>query len=68
MGISQVAQVLAAADASVGDSVISTWDANFHYGFWRPVTAIRLADTDDNSKTSSAETMHPVRARRCRGS
>jgi hypothetical protein len=32
MGISQAAQVLAAANVSVGDSVNSTWDAKFHMG------------------------------------
>jgi hypothetical protein len=50
-GISQAAQVMAAVDVSVSDAVVSTWDAKFHYGFWRPVTAIRLADTDGNPAT-----------------
>jgi len=52
MSISEAARLMAAADVSVADAVISTWDAKFHYGFWRPVTAIRLADTDGNAATS----------------
>jgi hypothetical protein len=49
--ISQAAQIFAAVDVSVSDAVVSIWDAKFHYGFWRPVTAIRLADTDENPAT-----------------
>jgi hypothetical protein len=49
--ISQAAQILAAVNASVSDAVVMTWDAKFHYGFWRPVTAIHLADTDGNPAT-----------------
>ena len=49
--ISRAAQIMAAVDVSVSDAVVSTWDAKFHYGFWRPVTAIRLADTDGNPAT-----------------
>ena len=49
--ISQAAQIFAAVDVSVSDAVVSIWDAKFHYGFWRPVTAIRMADTDENPAT-----------------
>jgi hypothetical protein len=49
--ISQAAQIFAAVDVSVSDAFVFTWDAKFHYGFWRPVTAIRLADTDGNPAT-----------------
>jgi hypothetical protein len=37
---------LAASDAGV-----ACWDAKYTYNFWRPYTAIRQADTDDNSHT-----------------
>jgi membrane-associated phospholipid phosphatase len=33
------------------DSAICCWDAKFTYNFWRPITAIRNADTDGNDKT-----------------
>ena len=37
--------------AAVSNAVIACWDAKYTYMFWRPVTAIRAADTDGNSKT-----------------
>jgi hypothetical protein len=36
---------------SITDSIIAVWDAKYHYGYWRPITAIQLADTDGNPDT-----------------
>ena len=36
---------------SQADAVIGVWRSKYDYGFWRPVTAIRLADTDGNPAT-----------------
>ena len=33
------------------DGMIAGFDAKYHYGFWRPFHAIRLADTDGNAAT-----------------
>ena len=33
---------------SVADAIITVWRAKYDYGFWRPITAINLADTDGN--------------------
>ena len=33
------------------DGMIAGFDAKYHYGFWRPFHAIRLADTDGNPAT-----------------
>jgi membrane-associated phospholipid phosphatase len=33
------------------DDVIAFYDAKYTYNFWRPVTAIRAADTDHNPNT-----------------
>jgi hypothetical protein len=41
---------------SQADSLISIWDAKRYYAFWRPVTAIREADTDDNPETEQDAT------------
>ena len=30
---------------------VATWDAKYAYNHWRPSTAIRAADTDDNPNT-----------------
>jgi vanadium-dependent haloperoxidase-like protein len=33
------------------DAYVAAWDAKFAYNFWRPVTAIRQADSDGNPAT-----------------
>jgi PAP2 superfamily len=33
------------------DGMIAGFDAKYHYGYWRPFHAIRLADTDGNAAT-----------------
>jgi hypothetical protein len=37
---------------TAADALISVWDDKAHYSFWRPITAIREADTDDNARTA----------------
>jgi hypothetical protein len=36
---------------SLADALIAGFDAKYHYALWRPVTAIRLGDTDGNDAT-----------------
>jgi hypothetical protein len=45
------ARLFAAVDMSVADALISVWRAKYDDGFWRPITAIREADTDGNPAT-----------------
>jgi hypothetical protein len=40
--------------------VIAAWDAKLHYGTWRPVTAIREADTDGNPATRADRHWEPL--------
>jgi hypothetical protein len=42
---------LALLNLSVADAAIGCWEAKYTYSFWRPVTAIPLADTDGNPDT-----------------
>jgi PAP2 superfamily len=42
------------------DALISVWDDKAHWSFWRPITAIREADTDDNPRTATAEDWLPL--------
>ena len=49
--ISKAARLFAAADMSMADALGVAWYAKFNYHFWRPITAIRLADTDGNDAT-----------------
>jgi hypothetical protein len=46
---------LAAADASIG-----CWNDKYYWQFWRPITAIREADTDGNSATKANPTWLPL--------
>jgi len=45
------ARLFAALNLSFADSAIAFYDAKYAYQLWRPVTAIRLADTDGNPNT-----------------
>ena len=38
-------------NAAVADSLIACWRAKYDYAYWRPITAIREAETDDNDAT-----------------
>jgi hypothetical protein len=51
LDISDSARLFAAVDVGMADSAIAVWNAKFHYGWWRPITAIREADTDGNPRT-----------------
>lgn len=52
-GVSLVdnARLFAEIYLTVADAFIAVWDEKAHYSFWRPITAIREADTDDNPRT-----------------
>jgi len=52
LDISDSARLFAAVDLSMADAAIAVWDGKFHYGWWRPITAIREADTDGNPNTT----------------
>src|SRR5262245_47581310 len=51
--LSDNARLLATLNLAVADAVIACWDAKYHFEFWRPVTAIPLADDDGNPGTIS---------------
>ena len=51
--ISENARLLALLNLALADSIIGCWDAKYAYDSWRPVTAIRLADTDGNPNTTA---------------
>jgi hypothetical protein len=42
------------------DALISVWDDKQNYSFWRPITAIRDADTDGNPLTEPDPTWLPL--------
>jgi hypothetical protein len=50
--LSTAARVFARLNLTFADAVISFYEAKYHYRIWRPITAIRLADTDGNPATT----------------
>jgi hypothetical protein len=62
LDIVDAARMFAAVDMSEADAVISVWHAKYLYGFWRPITAIQLADTDGNRATVADPTWTPLLA------
>ncbi|MDV3258151.1 MAG: vanadium-dependent haloperoxidase [Sphingomonas sp.] len=49
--ITAQARFHAMTSMSAADSLINCWAEKAHWGFWRPTTAIQLADTDGNGAT-----------------
>ena len=49
--VPESARLFALLNLSFADDVIAFYDAKYTYNFWRPVTAIRAADTDNNPET-----------------
>jgi hypothetical protein len=45
------ARLFALLNLAMADAAIACWDAKYTFHFWRPVTAIRNADLDDNDAT-----------------
>ena len=45
------ARLFALLNLAMADGYIASWEAKYHYRFWRPITAIRLGDTDGNPRT-----------------
>jgi hypothetical protein len=60
LDIVDAARMFAAIDMSLADAEISVWHAKYVHGFWRPITAINLADTDGNPATVADPTWVPL--------
>jgi hypothetical protein len=50
-GIAENARTLAAVWTVQADALIACFESKYHFDFWRPVSAIQLADTDGNAAT-----------------
>lgn len=62
LGIADTARLFAAVNMSAADAVITAWDSKLHYGFWRPISAVHLAGTDDNPATEADPGWQPLLA------
>jgi hypothetical protein len=58
--LTTTARLFATLNLSFADSTIAFYDAKYTYRLWRPVTAIRLADTDGNPLTVADPTWLPL--------
>lgn len=54
------ARLFALVSAARSDAMVAVFDAKYHYGFWRPITAIRNGDNDDNATTERDATWRPI--------
>jgi hypothetical protein len=54
------ARLFALATMSTADALITCWDTKIHYNYWRPITAIRLGDTDGNPNTEPDANWEPL--------
>lgn len=60
MNVIDNARFMALAAVALADAYIAVMDAKYHYEFWRPITAIRNGDTDDNPATERDATWQPI--------
>lgn len=58
--LERTARLFAALNLSLADSTIAFYDTKYHYQLWRPITAIRKANTVGNSLTIGDPTWTPL--------
>ena len=54
------ARLFALLNLAMADGYIASWEAKYRYNFWRPITAIRLGDTDGNPDTEAEADWTPL--------
>jgi hypothetical protein len=62
MSMATNARLFAMVFVTAADSMIACWDSKYYFNFWRPVTAIPAAGTDDNPATEADPTWTPLAA------
>jgi hypothetical protein len=62
MDLLDSARFMALVSTAAADAYIAVFDAKYHYEFWRPITAIRNGDRDDNPATERDATWQPIDA------
>jgi PAP2 superfamily len=59
-GLVHSARTFALLNITFADAAIAFYDAKYTYAFWRPVTAIRAADSDGNPDTAADPAWTPL--------
>jgi hypothetical protein len=62
LGLWENARLFGLLNLAMADGYIGSLDTKFYYNFWRPVTAIRTADTDGNPDTVGDPAWTPLQA------
>lgn len=57
----KTARLFAMLNAAIADAYIASFDSKYHFDNWRPITAIREADSDGNSDTVQETAWTPLR-------
>jgi hypothetical protein len=60
LGLAESARMLALAQVATADALLACFDGKYHYLVWRPVYAIRRADTDGNPATEADPAWAPL--------
>ena len=60
MNVGESARFMALVAIAAADAYIAVFDAKYHYQFWRPITAIRNGDIDDNAATERDAAWQPI--------
>ena len=60
MSVVDSARFMALTAAALADAYMAVFDAKYHYDFWRPITAIRNGDNDDNPATERDAAWQPI--------
>src|SRR5438094_336740 len=60
LGIADSARLFAMENLAAADAAIGCWNDKYYWQFWRPITAIREADTDGNPDTVADPTWMPL--------
>lgn len=60
LSVAEAARLFAMTSLTAADAMITCWNTKYHYLAWRPVTAIREADTDDNPATVADPAWEPL--------
>lgn len=58
--LAENARLFAMLNVALADAAIACWDAKFDFDYWRPITAIRAADTDGNAATTVDADWQPL--------
>ncbi len=60
LSLEENARLFALLNVAMADAGIVSWDCKYVYNYWRPITAIALADTDGNLATEPDANWRPT--------